>query len=125
MRVRADVEIDVGIVSEVLNVAFVEDRDRGDLDGLGAARAIDAGLRQNVAHFQVQRDIGLIALPAGAGQRMPRGEIHALLAVDGRLQQLGQFHQQRHAFGRARHALRDDLRALGVDKHGGGLRGRR
>ena len=56
---------------------------------------------------------------------MARGEIHALLAVDRRLQQLGQFHQQRHALGRARHALRDDLRALGIDQQLRGFAERR
>ena len=119
--VRTDVEIDVGIVAEVLNVALMRYGNCGDGDGLGAVGTIDAGLRQNVGHFQVQRQVGLITLPAHAGQRMPGGEVHALLTVDGRLQQFGQFHQQRHAFRRPCHALRDDLRALGIDQHLGSL----
>ena len=121
MSIRADVEIDVGVVSEILNVALMSYRDRGDLDGLGAARAIDASLRQNIAHFQIQRHVRLITLPARSGQRMTRGEVDALLAIHGRLQQLGQFHQQRHAFRRPRHALRDNLRTVCRDQKLGGF----
>ena len=59
LRIRADIEIDVGIVPELLNVALVE-RSTEEMLMVFALRARAArAVCRNVVHFEVQRHVRL------------------------------------------------------------------
>ena len=78
-RIGTDIDVHVGITAEILDVALHEKVDRGDIDDLGIAPAGDALGIRNVVDLETEGDVGLIAGPSHAGERMMGREIHPLL----------------------------------------------